>query len=252
MKTSISICMITYNRGKYLKEAIDSILTQSFLDWELIIVDNGSTDNSIDLINSYINKDSRIKLFINPINKISYSRNLALSKCSSKYVAVLDSDDVWLGKDKLLDQYNFLEKNPEYVLVGGGGITIDENSKEIGKITHYLTDLEIRNKMLFYNNFIHSSVLYVKEKAESCGFYDESINMGEDYDLWLKLGSLGKISNSNLFLVKYRVHSGNVCSGDLLRVKRDTIKIIKKYKKKYPNYYCSIIKFYYTIFKFIL
>lgn len=250
MKTSISICMITYNREKYLMEAIDSVLAQSFLDWELIIIDNGSRDDSVNLLRSYSENDLRIKLYLNNDNRISYSRNLALSKCSGKYIAVLDSDDVWSNKEKLQKQFDFLETNFDYVLIGGQGTSIDENGNEIGKLNRLLTDKDIRKKMLSYNNFIHSSVVFNKEKALSCGGYDETINTGiEDYDLWLKLGNFGKVANLPQNFTKYRVHSGNIRKDLFGQYYIDTIKIIKKYYKKYPNYFYNIFKLYYLAIK---
>lgn len=117
---AISVCIITYNREKYLKEAIDSVVSQNFFDWELIIIDNGSTDNSVEgIIKPYISRDPRIKLFFNRDNRIAFSRNFALNKCSGRYVAILDSDDVWMDNNKLGDQYIFLENHKKYVLLGG-------------------------------------------------------------------------------------------------------------------------------------
>jgi len=240
---NISICMITYNREKYLKEAINSVLSQSFFNWELIIVDNGSEDDSVKLIRSYCNNDSRIKLYLNNDNRISYSRNLALGKCSGKYIAVLDSDDVWSNKNKLQEQFNFFESNPSYVLVGGQGVSINENGTEMYKMNRLLTDDNIRQKMLSFNSFIHSSVLFKKEMALECGGYNESINLGEDYDLWLKLGILGKIANLPQVLVKYRIHFGNL-KKDLFGVYIGTLKIVMRYNRKYPNYFRNIIKLY--------
>jgi glycosyltransferase involved in cell wall biosynthesis len=250
---AISICLITYNREKYLKEAIDSILSQSFSDWELVIIDNGSTDNSVNgIIKSYVSKDSRIKLFLNNDNRVAYSRNLALSKCSGKYIAILDSDDVWCDNQKLIKQYEFLENNPDYVLVGGQGIKINEFGVRAGMIDNLLVDEQIRRKMFFYNSFIHSSVMYSREKALFCGGYEE-IKALDDYALWVKLGLLGKVTNLPFYIVKYRCHSGNMDNTiSSFKIYFDSIKIIYKYRNKYPKYLYNIIKLIYLSFKSII
>ena len=125
--TMISIIILTYNRAGFISEAIKSALEQSFSDWELIIIDDASQDNTREIAEDYAKKDSRIKYFRNDEHlRISKSRNKALGLARGEYVAVLDSDDVWSDRDKLKKQYEFLERNKDYVLVGGGVIVIDE------------------------------------------------------------------------------------------------------------------------------
>jgi glycosyltransferase involved in cell wall biosynthesis len=242
----ISICLITYNRKKYLKEAIDSVLAQSFHDWEFIIIDNGSTDNSVDnIINQYVASDSRIKLYINYDNNIPYSRNLALSKCSGKYIAIIDSDDIWCDNNKLYQQYTFLNNNPDYVLVGGWGTKIDEEGEFLeGNIKHPLSNKDIKNTMLVRNNFIHSSVMYIKDRAVECGGYDTYTKIATDYDLWLKLGKYGSVANMPKYFVKYRFYDGNI---RFPRIKRHILiaKIVFRYRKDYSNYLYSLLR---TIF----
>ncbi|KKT73909.1 MAG: Glycosyl transferase family 2, partial [Microgenomates group bacterium GW2011_GWA2_44_7] len=132
MNLSISIITITRNRAGFISEAIESALEQSFPDWELIVIDDASEDNTREIVEEYIVRDSRIKYFRNDEHlRISKSRNKALSLALGEYVAVLDSDDVWSDRDKLKKQYGFLEGNKDYVLIGGGVIVIDEYGKEI-------------------------------------------------------------------------------------------------------------------------
>lgn len=249
----VSVCIITYNRESYLKEAIDSVISQTFSDWELIIVDNGSSDNSVDgIIKPYASKDSRIRLFLNNDNRIAYSRNFALSKCSGKYVAILDSDDVWMDINKLEEQSRFLENHTDYVLLGGLGIMIDNKGNEKGKLTRLIEDADIRKKMLSYDNFIHSSVMFVREKVLNCGGYDESLSIADDYELWLRLGCVGKFANLSKEIVKYRIHNNNASLGSIIKLFKinvESAKIIKKYKKYYPDYFYSIVKLYYSFLK---
>jgi len=238
-KNLISIIIITYNRAGFISEAIESALGQSFFDWELIVIDDASEDDTREIVEEYIVRDSRIKYFRNDGHlRISKSRNKALGSARGEYVAVLDSDDVWSDRDKLKKQYGFLEGNKDYVLIGGGVIVIDEYGKETRRYFNRESDENIRGKILFQNQFAHSSVMFRREAALKAGGYDENLNIGEDYDLWLKLGTLGKMANIKEHLLKYRVHGGNVT---LKRVEalKNNIAIIRKYKDRYPNYYLA-------------
>ncbi len=238
----ISINLITYNRSKYLPKAIDSVLKQSFIDWELIIIDDGSTDDTKNIVEQYSKRDQRIKYCINHKNLgISKSRNLALQKSAGQYLAVLDSDDYWCDNNKLQKQYDFLEKKSDYVLTGGNFIKVDENDNEIGRVKNPSSDQDIRNKFLFKNPITHSTVMYKKDLAIKLGGYDEKLEVGEDYDLWLKIAQRGKVFNFVDIFVKYKVHADNICLRDKLKSLK-VLNVIKKYKGVYPNYYRAFLK----------
>jgi glycosyltransferase EpsE len=254
VSVKISINLITYNRSKYIEESIGSVLQQSFQDWELIIVDDASTDDTENIIKNYIKQDKRIKYYKNKTNLgIVKSRNLALKKSSGKYIAVLDSDDVWCDKNKLKKQIDFLEKNKDYVLVGGGVVLIDEKGNKIGKIKNKTYNSKIKSNILYKNQISHSSVLFKKKDVLKVGGYDESLKVGEDYDLWLRLGLKGKFANLSENVLKYRIHSGNISSKRRRVAFENNIKIIKKYKKGYKNYYLALFrrKLRYFIYKII-
>jgi glycosyltransferase involved in cell wall biosynthesis len=253
----ISINMITKDRANYIGLAIDSILKQSFKDWELIIIDNDSQDNTEAIINNYINLEYPIKYFkIKEKGNIPKSRNIALNYSTGDYIAILDSDDLWLDEKKLEKQVDFLENNKDYLLVGGGVVVIDKNGKELKKYFNKSKDWEIRKALLLKNQFCNSSVLYSKKKAIEVGKYDESLNIGEDYDLFFRLGLLGKICNLDEYLVGYRVHDGSICVRDKMTALKCNLKIINKYKTKYPNYWLAYLKrkfriivYYFIMFK---
>ena len=238
----ISINIVTYNRASYLSKAISSVLEQSFQDYELVIVDDGSTDDTESVIKSFVGKDKRIKYIKNETNlKISKARNRALANSKGKYIAVLDSDDCWCDVDKLRKQYEFLESHPDYAAVGGSLIRVNKNGQELSRKINLSTDNDIRIRFLFKNPITHSTVMYRKDLAVELGGYDETLAVGEDYDLMLKMGLKGKICNFKDIFTKYRVHDGSICSTDKLKSLK-ILYVIKKYKGLYPNYYIAFLK----------
>lgn len=246
--TKISVNLITYNRANYLKLAIESVLTQSFSDWELIIVDDCSTDDTFEIVSEYLKKDARIKYFKNNINLgIGKTRNLALQLSTGKYIAVLDSDDFWADNDKLSKQFNLLDSG-EYVLVGGGCQTVDGFGMKKNSYLNPQTDEQIRGMFLFKNPFVNSSVMFLKEPAIKYGGYDESLMVGEDYDLFLRLGRLGKMINIPNILVNYRQHSQNVSRIKIVSALEDNVVIIKRYKNDYPNYFLALVRRLFRLF----
>ncbi len=234
--------MATYNRGQYLPEAIDSILAQDFTDWELIIVDDGSTDNTHEVLLPYL-KDERIKYFKNEKNLgICVTRNRALEKSTGEYIAVLDSDDVWLAKDKLSQQVDFLDFNYEYALVGTGVVVIDEKGEEIKRYVNPEGAVAIKNSLLAKNAFAHSSALYRREVALKLGAYPLNLNGIEDYDLWLRLGAKYKLHNLPSLDLGYRKHPGNISLTDRIRLMTLNLELIKKYREHYPNFYWALTR----------
>jgi len=242
MIPKVSIITITYNKERFIKEAIDSVLRQSFGDFEMIIIDNASTDKTSAIVNDYLRRDKRLRFIVNKTNlKIPRSRNQGLREARGKYIATLDSDDVWVDNDKLKKQVNFLENQPEYALIGSGFIVIDEIGKELFRRLNPTTDLTIRKVILSTNPFAHSSTLFLREAALKAGGYDENLEVGEDYDLWLKLGKFWKFANLGEYLVKYRIHPGGITFDKRLQLAKTAKASIQKYKAIYPNYYKGLL-----------
>ncbi|MFH1292397.1 MAG: glycosyltransferase [bacterium] len=234
---------ITHNRANHIAWAIASVRSQSLTDWELIIIDDASTDDTKAVVQEFLNQDQRIRYIKNEKNLgISNSRNLALEKARGQFIAVLDSDDIWCYNEKLQKQYDFLSQNPEYVLVGGGVIQIDEQGVERKRYLNPCKDSTIRKKFLAKNPFAHSSVMYSRNLALELGGYKKELGIGEDYDLWLRMGKKGKLANLNDYLLKYRIHSDGTCFKDLIKALKNNIKIIKKYRKDYPNYFFAFLR----------
>ena len=237
----VSILMPTYNRVKTIGLAIESVLKQSFLDWELIIIDNESTDGTSQRIKEF--DDSRIKYhFVKKSLKkgITDYLNYGINKSLGKYIARLDDDDEWADKKKLQKQVNYLETNQEYVIVGGGVIVVDENRNEIYRFYKKENDIQIRNNALMANPFWHNTVLFRKDLAEEIGFYHD-FRFVEDWDLWLRLGRVGKFYNFQEHFSLYMNAGQNLSVGNQTLAARTILKLIKKYKHEYPHYRIALL-----------
>jgi glycosyltransferase involved in cell wall biosynthesis len=233
--------MPTYNRASFIGDTIRSVLVQTYPDWELIIIDDASTDDTYDVIKDFISP--HILYVKNEKNLgIAASRNIAVSKARGQYIAMLDSDDIWLDKEKLVKQVSFLEKNTDYALVGTWVRKIDQNGASIGEMTFATDDRAIRQAMLCRNQFVQSSVLFVKKVAEKAGLYDLALLVDEDYDLWLAIGKIYKFANLSDFTTGYRVHTGSIIRRKKLLAAQLHLSIIKKYRYDYPEYFRAKIK----------
>lgn len=233
MGAFISVVIVTNNREKLLTAAIDSVLRQKFSDFELIIIDDASTDNTEKVVEKYLS-DNRIKYIkIAKANSISQVRNAAWPYVHGQYIAVLDSDDLWCDDSKLTKQFEFLESHQDIVLVGSGAILINAQNKELDTIIKPESDASIRKDFFVKNPFFHSSVMYRYETIKQLGGYDENIHFGEDLDLWLRMGSIGKFYNSSELLIKYRLHNDNEAKKHWYKAILDVLRIIKKNRRTY-------------------
>lgn len=247
MNNLISIILPTYNGAKWIEKSIQSVIDQSYTNWELLVIDDGSTDDTSDIVSSMFVKDSRIRYIRNEVNLgIQKTLNKGIRESKGEYIARIDDDDLWSDTDKLKKQIEFLEQNPDHVLIGTGVIIVNENGDELFKYLLPETDQEINSKLLGKNCFVHSSVMFKKSTVVECGFYGEGIDTRhfEDYDLWLQLGVVGKLANINSYSVKYTMRKGSITDKNKLEVFKKMITHLKKYKNTYPNYYSSLLRAY--------
>ncbi len=239
----VSVCMVTYNRANFLPEAIESVLAQTFADWEMIIIDDASDDNTKEVVERYCAQDTRIHYYFNKIQlKISESRNRSLSYAKGKFVAILDSDDVWCDPFKLKEQCNFLDTHPDYVIIGSGVVVINKEGNEIRRYINPRNDKDIRKNIYWRNPFAHSSVMYRHDTVVKMGGYDVSLDTAEDYDLFLRLGQVGKLANSEKYLIKYCVHDTNITITDRVQTMQLNISLARKYKGMYPFFYRAMVR----------
>ncbi|HEY9850633.1 MAG TPA: glycosyltransferase [Leptolyngbyaceae cyanobacterium] len=232
--TMISVVIPVYNGEKTLKETIESVLTQTFQDFELIIINDGSTDNSLEIISGI--KDERIKVFSYPNAGLSASRNRGIDLANGEYISFIDADDLWT-LDKLEAQLKTLQENPEAAVAYSWTDCIDESGKFLGKGSYFSFSGDVRANLLL-TNFIDSgsNVLIRMEALKKVGNFDESRQSCEDWDMWLRLAinySFAAVSKPQIL---YRMSSSSM-SVNFLRMERESLDVIEKACDRDPAYF---------------
>ncbi len=203
----VSVVMPVYNGEKYLREAIESILDQSYKNIELVIINDGSSDSSKSIILSY--KDPRILYLENKINSgIVYTRNKGLGSANGKYIATLDCDDIAFP-DRIERQVYFLEKNADYGMCGSFYNIMDGDGNSGKKIQMPTGNRDILTYLLLGNCFCNSTVMIRSEIARELR-YKENFYLAEDYELWLRISEQTKLAILPFYGAYYRVHGGNI------------------------------------------
>jgi glycosyltransferase involved in cell wall biosynthesis len=198
--------MSVFNGEKYLHEAINSILQQTFTDFEFIIVDDGSTDSTCRIIQSY--NDSRIFLISRANKGLVASLNEAILSAKGIYIGRQDADDV-SHSARLQTEVFFLRNNPKYVAVGSWFEEFNEGSPlRINRTP--VTDSLVRLRLVWGTCFGHGSVMFVRQAAIDAGLYRQAMWPAEDYDLWTRLSSFGALANIPRVLYRYRLHKESI------------------------------------------
>jgi len=201
----VSVVMPVYNAGPFLVEAIESILGQTYKNFEFIIVDDGSTDNSWEIIKNYAKKDKRIRAFQIPKNSgVSNAANLGTSKAKGWFIARMDADDVSLPY-RLEKQVEFLKKNPQVVAVGGQCLVINKEGNLAGNKTFPIEPEKLK-EMIFWAIPIQQPTLMVNRSLlpKDFGWYSPTCTSGEEVDLLFRLMKYGQIVNLKDRLLFYR------------------------------------------------
>ncbi|MEZ8833789.1 glycosyltransferase family 2 protein [Vibrio cyclitrophicus] len=208
--STVSIIMPAYNAGKFISESINSVLSQTYTDWQLIIIDDNSSDDTYEIVRNYLKKDSRICLLKNESDKKGayQARNIGLESATGRYIAFLDSDDLWLP-EKLKIQIDAMVRSAS-VASHSSYIRIDEVGAQLGKVNV--------NKLVTYKDQLKSNRI-----PNLTGIYDRSLvgvvmqrNIGhEDYDMWLRILKCSSSIGITEPLALYRVVSGSLSSNKL-------------------------------------
>jgi len=205
-KPLVSVVMTVFNGERLLREAVESVLGQSFPDFEFVIVDDGSTDSAPSLLDYYAAIDPRVRVWHQENKGLvkSLSRGCALAE--GKYIARMDADDLTV-KDRLMWQVEYMEANPEVGVLGGAMQVMDDAGKPLAIWQYPSQSGQIKDALLRHRRSIaHATVVMRKEVFVSVGGYRSIFTGAEDYDLWLRMAERCELANLQAVLYKYRLH----------------------------------------------
>lgn len=206
----VSVLMPVYNSEYYVAQAVESILAQSFTDFELLIIDDGSTDSSLRILEAYAVKDSRIRLTSRKNKGAPQTRNEMLSQAKGEFIAAMDADDIALP-DRFTYQVEFLQSKPKVVCVGGAHDVIDQKGRLLTCLELPEQNDEIQRLALAGHGSIRHPCAMIRRTAlVEIGGYDEALYWADDLDLWLRLGEVGTLANLKKIVLKYRLHMSSI------------------------------------------
>lgn len=230
-KPKISVLMSVYNGEKFISESINSILNQTYKNFEFLIVNDGSTDNSEKIIKSF--SDSRIKYFLKPNTGLTKSLNFGLKKSKGKFIARIDCDDI-SSPHRLEYQIKKIEKNKDLGLVASRALIIQNKNKTH---TPFYSDRKIKEIIKIKNPFVHSSVLISKDLFQKINFYNETFSVTQDYDAWMRLSKISKLTMIDDVLVERHVLENSISKKKFIiqainsfRVRKNEINIFKNFR----------------------
>jgi glycosyltransferase involved in cell wall biosynthesis len=234
-KPLVSVLLPVFNSEKSVAEAVESILNQTYRNFELLLIDDCSTDLSLSIIKSF--QDSRIRIYVNETNlKLPATLNKGITLCNGKYIARMDADDL-SAPNRFELQVEFLEKNPDHILVGSAYLKIIDgvNCGYRKQISEYG---KLKSKLFFGNNICHPSVMINKRMWVENGIeYDPSFVFSQDFDLWTRIIDKFKIHNLREPLLIYRVKKENSSNEKSKIVNRNIqISLTRYIKKMFPNF----------------
>ena len=206
----VTVLMPVYNAERYLEFSIESILNQTFSDFEFIIINDGSSDNSLDIIKSYADKDNRIKV-INRKNKgLVKTLNEGVKLAAGKYIARMDGDDISMP-ERLEKQFNYMERHRQVGIVGGYAKLVDINNNYIDDmiypISNYFCKLALCNNTVFAH-----PAIFIRRQVALEFTYSALAWPAEDYELWMRISKIWKMHNIPEFLLRYRISDESISS----------------------------------------
>ena len=233
---TITVLMPTYRRPHTVGRAIESVLRQTFSDWEFIIIDDASVDGTAQVLAKFAARDKRIRILRNEKNLyISGALNRGLDAAAGEFIARVDDDDYWIDDQKLQKQVDFLRAHPDHVVVGGGVIVIDGSGKELYRYFKKESDGDIRKSALFANPFSHTTALFRTDAARKAGGYPTE-RYAEDWDLWLRMGNAGKLHNLQEYVTAYTMDESSSSFVYQRPQSKRILQIIKSHRKEYPGF----------------
>ena len=230
-KPKISVLMSVYNGEEFISNSINSILNQTYKNFEFLIINDGSTDNSERIIKSY--SDSRIKYLAKPNTGLTKSLNFGLKQTKGEYIARIDCDDYSMP-NRLALQIKKIDKNKDLGLVASRAIIIQNGKK---KYTPFYSEREIKEKIKIKNPFVHSSVLISKIFFEKINFYDESFSVTQDYDAWMRLSKISKLSMVDDVLIERHVLKNSISKKKYILQAINSYRVRKNEINLFKNFY---------------
>lgn len=207
--SKVSVVMSVYNDSSHLKEAVDSILGQTYSDFEFLIADDGSTDSSDKILDEYATKDARVKVFHQKNIGLTKTLNNLIKQSKGEYIARMDSDDISLS-DRFAEEVKFLDENLSVAVISCFAKVIDADSKEIGEHRPGVTNDQIKKLIFFSGQLCHPAVMFRKQAFLSIGGYDENFKYAQDLKLWFKFITSFKVANLPKFLFLWRKTSNGI------------------------------------------
>jgi glycosyltransferase involved in cell wall biosynthesis len=228
MAPQVSVLMSVYNGDRYLNEAIDSILNQTFPDFEFLITDDGSVDTSLKILQTYAARDRRIRLYTQANQGLTRTLNTMLDQAQGELIARFDADDIALP-ERFEKQVAFLQQHSDVVCVGSSLDWIDEQGRFIGHCPMPESDEILQQLMLGGISLLHHPTAMVRRSVMvQVGGYDTSLKTSADLDLWLRLGEVGKLANIKESLVLYRLHPQSITSAKQEQQAKDALTACQK------------------------
>lgn len=225
----VSVVMPVYNAERYVAEAVESILLQTFSDFEFLVFDDESTDQSLTILEQYASQDKRLRLFAKQHRGHTRWLNEGIRIARGDFIARMDADDVSL-EDRLANQVTYLNENPRCVAVGCDLLVIDSNGRLIG-VDRHESRSEVIERLLLngtHGVIAHPASLMRRRALAAIGMYREECESMEDLDLWLRLSEVGQLSNVPKIMFKYRLHPTSVCSTRFRTQERHADTIIRE------------------------
>ena len=225
----ISLIMSVYNGEDYLADAVESVLNQTFDNFELIVINDCSTDSTIDILNKYADSDPRVKVYTNEVNlRLPSSLNKAMTYCKGKYIARMDADDICLP-ERLERQYEFMESHPQVALSSCRFMTIKNGAIASGGCGGKTDNDSIKSLLLVTNPILHPGIIAKADVIKELG-YDKNFTCTEDMELWTRF-ALGNhpIEIQPEYLMIYRLHDKQITGTTLDKQHREVVAVQKKY-----------------------
>lgn len=226
----VSVLMPAHNSGRFIDAAIASILEQSYTNLELVVLDDGSLDDSAARAAAWAARDSRVRALRNDGNRgVAYTRNrlFQLASRTSQYFAIMDSDDISMS-DRIAHQVAFLDANPEHGLVGGHTLIIDDRDNVLGLRRYPITHTDILKALTRFNPIANPTAMLRRSVLKETGEYDTRLFI-EDYDLWVRVVLAQKAANLDEVVLRYRISPDQMKQRHLRRSIRETIDLQRKW-----------------------